>query len=60
MSGAILPLPQYAFKAWCLVKRRYNFTFIFTFTFITKQYNQADLLECNSYIIHKGDYKSCE
>jgi hypothetical protein len=27
MSGAILPLPQYAFMAWCLVKHRDNFTF---------------------------------
>jgi hypothetical protein len=27
MHGAILPLPQYAFMAWCLVKHRDNFTF---------------------------------
>jgi hypothetical protein len=27
MSGAIPPLPQYAFMAWCLVKHRDNFTF---------------------------------
>jgi hypothetical protein len=27
MRGAISPLPQYAFMAWCLVKRRDNFTF---------------------------------
>jgi hypothetical protein len=32
MRGAILPLPQYAFMAWCLVKHRDNFTF----TFISK------------------------
>jgi hypothetical protein len=38
MSGAIHPLPQYAFMAWCLVKKhRDNFTF-FTFKEITKQY----------------------
>jgi hypothetical protein len=30
MSGAIHPLPQYAFMAWCLVKHRDNFTFTFT------------------------------
>jgi hypothetical protein len=31
MSGAIPPLPQYAFLAWCLVKKhRDNFTFTFT------------------------------
>jgi hypothetical protein len=33
MSGAIPPLPQYAFVAWCLVKIRDNFNFGFTFTF---------------------------
>jgi hypothetical protein len=27
MRGAILPLPQYVFMAWCLVKHRNNFTF---------------------------------
>jgi hypothetical protein len=29
MRGAIPPLPQYAFMAWCLVKKhRDNFTFL--------------------------------
>jgi hypothetical protein len=27
MRGAIPPLPQYVFMAWCLVKHRDNFTF---------------------------------
>jgi hypothetical protein len=27
MSGAIPPLPQYAFIAWCLVKHRGNFNY---------------------------------
>jgi hypothetical protein len=27
MSGAIPPLPKYAFMVWCLVKHRDNFTF---------------------------------
>jgi hypothetical protein len=27
MCGAISPLPQYVFMAWCLVKHRDNFTF---------------------------------
>jgi hypothetical protein len=27
MRGAIPPLPQYVFIAWCLVKHRHNFTF---------------------------------
>jgi len=32
MRGALLPLSQYVFMAWCLVKHRYNLTFTFTFT----------------------------
>jgi hypothetical protein len=28
--GNILPLPQYVFMVWCLVKHRDNFTFTFT------------------------------
>jgi hypothetical protein len=31
MSGAIPPLPQYAFMARCCVKHRDSFTFTFTF-----------------------------
>jgi hypothetical protein len=27
MRGAIPPLPQYVFMAWCLVKHRDNFNF---------------------------------
>jgi hypothetical protein len=30
MRGAIPPLPQYVFMAWCLVKHRDNFTFTFS------------------------------
>jgi hypothetical protein len=33
MRGAIPPLPQYAFMAWCFVKQRD----IFTFTFYRKR-----------------------
>jgi len=29
MSGAIPPLPQYSFMAWCLVKHRGKFTFTY-------------------------------
>jgi len=29
IRGAILPLPQYAFITWCLVKHRDNFSFTF-------------------------------
>jgi hypothetical protein len=32
MSGAVPPLPQYAFMAWCQLKYGDNFTFTFTFT----------------------------
>jgi hypothetical protein len=32
MRGAIPPLPQYPFMAWCLVKHRDSFTYTFTFT----------------------------
>jgi hypothetical protein len=32
MSGAIHPLPQYAFMAWCLVKAQGQLYFYFTFT----------------------------
>jgi len=28
MRGAIPPLPQYVFMAWCLVKHRDNFTLL--------------------------------
>jgi hypothetical protein len=37
MSGAILPLPQYVFMAWCLVKHRGNFTF-FTYPGFQKKF----------------------
>jgi hypothetical protein len=30
MRGSIPPLPQYVFMAWCLVKHRDNFTFIYS------------------------------
>jgi hypothetical protein len=36
MSGAIPPLPQYAFMAWCSVKHRDNSTFTFTLPFTVK------------------------
>jgi hypothetical protein len=31
MGGAIHPLPQYAFMAWCLVKKKHRNNFTFTF-----------------------------
>jgi hypothetical protein len=36
MSGAIHPLPQYAFMAWCLVKKhRENFLLLLTWNTVT-------------------------
>jgi hypothetical protein len=36
MHGAIPPLPQYVFMAWCLVKHRDKFTFLyFTLLYFT-------------------------
>jgi hypothetical protein len=32
MSGAIPPLPQYAFMAWCSVKKKEKYRDNFTFT----------------------------
>jgi hypothetical protein len=32
MSGAIPPLPYYAFMAWCSVKKKHRDNFTFTFT----------------------------
>jgi hypothetical protein len=55
MSGAIHPLPQYVFMAWCLVKHRDNFTFyllpfpvtissfILEFTFLFIYYNFQEI-----------------
>jgi hypothetical protein len=34
MRGAIHPLPQYAFIAWCSVKRRDTFTFTLPFVVV--------------------------
>jgi hypothetical protein len=34
MSGAIPPLPKYAFMAWCLIKHRGNFTFTLPLLFL--------------------------
>jgi hypothetical protein len=36
MGGDILPLPQYVFTAWYLVKDRDNFTFSFIISLIKK------------------------
>jgi hypothetical protein len=50
MCGAIPPLRQYAFMAWCLVKHRDNFTFTFTlfhevFTIVKK--SEIEIVDLN-------------
>jgi len=35
MCGAVLPLPQYVFMAWWLLKHRENFTFTFYLYFLS-------------------------
>jgi hypothetical protein len=42
MSGAIPPLPQYVFMAWCLVKHRDNFTFTLPKTSDRQRGNMPD------------------
>jgi hypothetical protein len=39
MRGAIHPLFQYVFVAWCLVKHRGNFTITFTIINMYKMYD---------------------
>jgi hypothetical protein len=51
MSGAIHPLPQYVFRAWCLVKHRDNFTF-----YIPLQC-QADSDSSSIFIVKKIKFK---
>jgi hypothetical protein len=41
MSGATLPLPEYAFMAWCLVKHMNNFTFLPFTSVITQEQSPA-------------------
>jgi hypothetical protein len=36
MNGAVPPLLQYAFIAWCSVKKKHGDNFTFTFTFYNK------------------------
>jgi hypothetical protein len=41
MSGAIPPLPQYAFIAWYSAKKHGDFTF--TFTYAMKTYGRVEV-----------------
>jgi hypothetical protein len=43
MSGAILPLPQYAFIAWCSAERKHRDNSTFTFTVIYANYSSYEL-----------------
>jgi hypothetical protein len=42
MSGAIPPLPQYAFMAWCSVTKKHRDSFTFTFTFTILGFERKD------------------
>jgi len=41
MRGAIPPLPQYVFMAWCLVKQR-DFTYLLTYLMSHGMYTHAN------------------
>jgi hypothetical protein len=51
MRGAIPILPQYAFMAWCSVKKKYrgNFNFTFTFNIVTYYYFNFQFVACKVY-----------
>jgi hypothetical protein len=56
MRGAIHPLPQYAFMAWCLVKHRDNFAFYLNlhkelYKSITYTITN-DIIYCNFYLLY--------
>jgi hypothetical protein len=59
MCGAILPLPQYVFMAWCSVKHRDNFNFTFTFTFNFEWFGHVKRMRAmrSSYKILYGNFK---
>jgi hypothetical protein len=42
MRGVILPLPQYVFMAWCLVKHRDKFTFTLPGTTVQQPVTEHD------------------
>jgi ABC-type enterochelin transport system permease subunit len=44
MNGAIPPLSQYAFMAWCLVKNRDNLTFIIVVVVVVVVFPCADTM----------------
>jgi len=50
MRGPIPPLPQYTFMAWCLVKRRDDFTISFT--------RRRNLENHNPSLDHRENFKS--
>jgi hypothetical protein len=67
MSGAIPPLPEYAFMAWCLVQHRNNFTFTSTFTKVHYSFDKSSpldpvLIHFNLYArlgsFHRDEYSS--
>jgi hypothetical protein len=56
MRGAIPPLPQYVFKAWCLVEHRDNSTFTFCFLAAYVLINGAIVLKAEA--LRNRNYKN--
>jgi len=53
MRGAIPPLPQYAFMAWCSVKKhRGNFTFTFTLIGILHTFQYIKYFDFHAVTFH--------
>jgi len=46
MRGAIPPLPHNFFMAWCLVKHRDNFTFLYIIIVVVVVFQGLGLLAC--------------
>jgi hypothetical protein len=47
MRGAVLPLPQYAFMVWCLVKHRGNFITEYLYKYTTCVVQSVNYFDSN-------------
>jgi hypothetical protein len=56
MSGAITPLPQYAFMAWCSLKKKHRGQLYLYFSQTVKNIDDAKSRVCGSktWIVKKG------
>jgi hypothetical protein len=60
MRGAIPPLPQYAFMAWCLIKHRDNSTFTHDLLHVQYpngqlEYGKGTVVPVINYVPHHED-----